>query len=117
MVLPHCAHALLTGFYMCAAEGFTVSVQATKSKWAIEKTVEIRAKQASKLRWNPTRLLLKDPGGGGGHWGRGRYLGPGPAPADPPTHIRKFFLRQKMKLCRIQDEAPTLGLKQGDQTG
>ena len=36
-----------------------------------------------------------EPGG----WGGG-CLGPWPAPADPPTHTRKIFLRQKMKLIK-----------------
>ena len=43
-----------------------------------------------------TRPLLEDPSGGGG-----RCLGPWPAPADPPPpHIRKMFLRRKVKIIK-----------------
>ena len=42
-----------------------------------------------------TRLLLKDPAGGGG----GLIRGPG-QPTHPPTHTRKIVLRQRKKFIK-----------------
>ena len=41
-----------------------------------------------------SRLLLKDPQEGGGE-GAGQ-----PQPTHPPTHIKKMFLRQKVKFIK-----------------
>ena len=48
-------------------------------------------------RGGGSRLLLEDPPRRGGG-GAGGCLGPWPAPADPPTHIRKIVLRQKNEI-------------------
>ena len=76
-------------------------------------SVVLRCPQVSIYLWLWGQSSVASSGGGGRGRGGGGCLRPWPAPAYPPTHMRKIVLRQKMKVMK---RAGNMRLIVGTQT-